>query len=171
MKNQNGFKSKKGFTLLEVIIAIGILSMILIASYSLTISGMRVYEMNNGAIKGQNAMRLTLTRISKDIRSLPESNSYNQIVFTVDSTSNTKTLAIGPYIRYQFNSSTGFIKRTEQSGSASGPAVTIEDMLTEGVIDFIVVKNDILKNEISIKIEGTNVKEVIESKITFRDVV
>lgn len=171
MRSINGLKIKKGFTLLEVIIAIGILSMILIASYSLTISGMRVYEMNNSAIKGQNAMRLTLMRITKDIRSLPDRNSYEQIIFTMDTSANTKTLTIGPYIKYQFNSSTGFIKRTEQSSSSSSPTQILEDMLTEGVIDFIVVKNDILKNEVSIKIQGTNVKEIVESKITFRDVV
>lgn len=161
---------KRGFSLLEVIIAIGILSVVIVAAYSLLMTGMRVYQMNASAVTGQNSMRMTLMSITRDIRKMGGSDSSDQIIYSVDDVTHNKTLDIGTNISYQFEANSGKIIRTETTITGTGTTQTVKDVATEGITDFVVIKDETKKSEISIQIRGTKVSDAVESKITFRDV-
>lgn len=154
-------KNKKGFTLLEIVIAIAILSVVTIAAYSLVVSGMKVFNLNKSSVNGQASARLTLTKITQDIRSIKEEDSFNHIIITVDLTNKTKTVDIGTEIRYFYNENTNTITRTNITSGAI-------DLKLDGIEGFTVEKNLVDKDEISIRIKGESSTEV-ESKITFRE--
>lgn len=61
-------KSKKGFTLVEMLIAIMIFAVVMALAGSLFVTGFRNYEKVSGILTGQSNNRIVMYEISKELR-------------------------------------------------------------------------------------------------------
>jgi prepilin-type N-terminal cleavage/methylation domain-containing protein len=142
-------KSAKGFTLLEVVLAIAIFSVILVVSYSILLTGLSLYNKNTVTIEEQRYLRMVFMKIDKDIR------SYDGVIG--DITVSGSTLSISSDISYSFDSSAGSITRTDSAGSS---------VIATGISSFT---PQIETNSILVELTGSNDGQSIQSRIKLRN--
>jgi prepilin-type N-terminal cleavage/methylation domain-containing protein len=142
-------KSAKGFTLLEVVLAIAIFSVILVVSYSILLTGLSLYNKNTVTIEEQRYLRMVFMKIDKDIR------SYDGVIG--DITVSGSTLSISSDISYSFDSSLGSITRTDSAGAS---------VIATGISSFT---PQIETNSILVELTGSNDGQSIQSRIKLRN--
>ncbi len=143
--------NKKGFTLIEIVLAIGIFSIITLAAYSLLLTGFKLYGKNTASIEEQRSLRMVFMSIDSDLR------SYAGGIESI--TASGSTLNISDEITYNFNFSSGEITRT-QSGT--------EAVIASSVGSFIPVVG---LDGVHVTITGAADGQSIESEIKLRDPV
>lgn len=158
----------KGLTLVELVISTAILSVIMIASFSLVLTGIKVYQANTKAVTGQNAVRTVLMQMTRDIRRMDSVGAFDQILYDETGMPVFKTLDIGPDITYRLDCGTKELARELKETDLSGVVHVTEVQIITGVNDIRVVMNELTRTDISIFIQSSSDMKTIETKITFR---
>ncbi len=135
--------------MLEVVLAIAIFSVILVASYSILLTGLSLYNKNTVTIEEQRYLRMVFMKIDKDIR------SFDGVIG--DITVSGSTLNISSDISYSFDSSLGSITRTDSAGSS---------VIATGISSFA---PQIETNSILVELTGSNDGQAIQSRIKLRN--
>jgi prepilin-type N-terminal cleavage/methylation domain-containing protein len=130
-------KFKHGFTLIEVIVAIGLLTLILGAAYSMQLFGNKSYNRSAEKSEIQDNLRLASDFITKEIRYSSEVSILASIPATKDTTK--KYISkVGSNIEYQYYSS-GWLHRDLVIGtSAISYSLSFEAMDSQKTLQFLI---------------------------------
>lgn len=158
----------KGLTLVELVISTAILSVILIASFSLVLTGIKVYQVNTKAVTGQSAVRNVLMQMTRDIRRMDSVGAFDQVLYDETGMPAFKTLDIGSDITYRLDCETKELTRELKETDLNGVVHVSESQVISGVNDIRVVMNELTRTDISIFIQSNSDMKTIETQITFR---
>ncbi|MDD4188720.1 MAG: hypothetical protein PHX37_01370 [Eubacteriales bacterium] len=158
----------KGLTLVELVISTAILSVILIASFSLVLTGIKVYQANTKAVTGQSAVRNVLMQMTRDIRRMDSVGAFDQVLYDETGMPAFKTLDIGSDITYRLDCGTKELTREMKETDLNGVVHVVGSQMIPGVNDIRVVMNELTRTDISIAIQSNSDMKTIETQITFR---
>jgi prepilin-type N-terminal cleavage/methylation domain-containing protein len=144
-------KSKIGFSLIELVLAVMILSVVILAAYSVLITGLKVYNRNSISVEEQRTLRTVFMKIDNDMR------SYDGEMGEI--TVSGSNITIGNRASYDFVIDDGSITRTADATTA---------VLAEGISAFTA---SIEGDSIVVEITGENDGMVLKSQIKLRNSV
>lgn len=144
-------KSKIGFSLIELVLAVMILSVVILAAYSVLITGLKVYNRNSISVEEQRTLRTVFMKIDNDMR------SYDGEMGEI--TVSGSNITIGNRASYDFVVDDGSITRTADATTA---------VLAEGISAFTA---SIEGDSIVVEITGENDGMVLKSQIKLRNSV
>jgi prepilin-type N-terminal cleavage/methylation domain-containing protein len=155
---------RAGFTLLEMLIAFSILTVVILVSYSMIASGMRVYRLNQVLIQNQSTGRLALMQITRDLRRIDTNYPEDSIRFEADGATGEKRLWIGETLVYHLQPSTSVLTRIYTPTEGVQEKIYIDD-----IMDLEVAFTSDESRAVEIEIQNKNDEKRIKTRVTFRE--
>ncbi len=141
-------KNKKGFTLVELLIAIMIFTVVVTLAGTLFVSGFRNYEKVSVILNGQASTRFVMYEISKELRNAKVSD------ITINETNTSITIS-GTSFAYSSGDST--ISKTKSGNST---------IIARDITSFYV---EIVNETVNFSIESSNESANLNSSVTLKE--
>jgi|GEM_PF-5032344 len=140
--------NNKGFTLIEIIVGMMILSVVMMSAYTMFSSGLRISGKLTGDVDVRNDIRKAGNQIVKDIQqSTGVAKPQGNFVFS---------LADGSTVSYYYDPAKQAVMRSVTGSSASGEITFIDSLDTGVALPFSISRDDSNENKFLIEIRVKN---------------